>query len=234
MPLRTRRYANEREVVLAALGVASLFCLALEGLREVYFDARGYRFMLWNLVLAWVPLVLGLGLYDRYRRGASLVRLAPWALLWVLFLPNAPYMVTDFVHLSPNARPPLWFDGILFSGFAWTGLLLGFVSIYLVHAVARHRYGPRLAWYGVISLFALVSVGVGLGRFLRWNSWGVILRPGRHAEQFLKHLSDPGTVARGLILTVVLTFLLTAAYFSFYQLVGIRLSADEPQRLPGR
>lgn len=233
MPIRTRRYANEREVVLAALGVASLFCLGLEGFRELYFDARGYRFLLWNLVLAWVPLALALGIYDRYRRGTSLARLSPWLVLWLLFLPNAPYIVTDFIHLSPNARPPLWFDGLLFSGFAWTGLLLGFASIYLLHAVARHRYGAQAAWYGVIGLFALVSVGVGLGRFLRWNSWGVIVRPGRHAEQLLKHLTDPGAVARGLALTLLLTFLLSAAYFTFYTLVGIRLS-PEPIRSRGR
>src|SRR5437773_2170630 len=130
MRLRTRRYANERLVVLVGLGLASALCLALEGVREVRFGAPGYRFLLWNLGLAWVPLLLALPIYDRYRRGAPVRRLVPAAALWLLFLPNAPYIVTDFLHLVPGPRTPLWFDGLVMSAFSWTGLLLGFVSLY--------------------------------------------------------------------------------------------------------
>lgn len=226
MALRKRRYSNEREVVLAALGIATLFCVGLELLREVYFRDPDQRLLLWNLFLAWIPLVLSLVIYDRYQGGTTIVRLAPWAALWLLFLPNAPYLVTDFVHLSAHARPPLWFDGMLFSAFAWTGLLLGFISVYLVHAVARDRHGARAAWHGVVAIFALVSVGVGLGRFLRWNSWDVLVRPGRQLAELTAHLTDPGAVARALVVTVVLTCLLSAGYVSFYVLVGIRLSSD--------
>ena len=100
-----------------------------------------FRFLLWNLFLAWVPFVLALVVYDRYRRGTPLARLLPALVLWLLFLPNAPYIVTDFVHLSAARTPPLWFDGVELSAFAWTGMLLGFVSLYLVHAVVRHRFG---------------------------------------------------------------------------------------------
>jgi len=221
--LRTRRFANERVAVLVGLGVASALCVALELLREVHYGGVELRFMLWNLFLAWIPLLLGLLIYDRYKLGTPLLRLAPWALFWLLFLPNAPYTVTDFIHLAPGRVAPLWFDGATLSAFAWTGLLLGFVSIYLVHAVARHRFGPRVAWCGVFAVFALVSAGVYLGRFLRWNSWDLVLQPGRRLAQLSGHLTDPVSVARAGALTLLLTCLLTAAYFSFYVLVGVRL-----------
>jgi uncharacterized membrane protein len=229
VPLRTRRYANERVAVLAALGIASVFCVLLEGFRELHYQGAGLRFMLWNLILAWVPLVLALLVYDRYRTGTPVVRLVPWAVLWLLFLPNAPYTTTDFVHLAPGRLAPLWYDGLLLSAFAWTGLLLGFISIYLVHAVARHRFGPRAAWYGVVGSFALASVGVYLGRFKRWNSWDLLVQPGKRFGQLAAHLTDPVSLARATALTVALTCLLTAAYFSFYVLVGVRLN-PEPRR----
>ena len=99
--------------MLAGLGVASAVALGLELVREHRYEAFDFRFLIWNLILAWIPLLLALLVYDRYRRGSSLVALTPALALWLLFLPNAPYIVTDFVHLSatspaprPGSRPP--------------------------------------------------------------------------------------------------------------------------------
>ncbi len=231
MPIRTRRYANERVGVLAGLGIASAFCVLLEVFRELHYHGAGQRFMLWNLLLAWVPLVLALVIYDRYRIGVRFFRLAPWAVLWLLFLPNAPYMMTDFVHLTPGRVAPLWFDGVLLSAFGWTGLLLGFVSIYLMHAVVRDRFSGREAWFSVVGVFALASVGVYLGRVKRWNSWDLLVKPGKRFGQLAAHLADPGGLARAALITLALTCLLTAAYFSFYVLVGVRLNAYRRQKL---
>src|SRR5581483_5121717 len=138
MSIRTRRHPNERLLVLAGLGLASLLCVGLAAAREVRFGDGSLRFLAWNLFLAWIPLLLALVVYDGYRRGSSLPVLGPALALWLLFLPNAPYLVTDFIHLAPQPPVPLWLDGVVLSAFAWTGLLLGFVSLYLVHAVVRH------------------------------------------------------------------------------------------------
>jgi uncharacterized membrane protein len=224
--LRTRRYENERLVVLLGLGVASAICLGLELVRERHYGALDFRFLVWNLVLAWIPLVLALVGYDCYRRGTSLVRLLPALALWLLFLPNAPYIVTDFVHLSGNQVPPLWFDGVEISAFAWTGMLLGFVSLYLVHAVVRHRFGGAVGWAGVAGVLALVSIGVYLGRFKRWNSWDVLVSPGRRLAQLSAHLGDPASVGRAVAATILLTCAFGAAYLVFYALVGARLEPD--------
>src|SRR3954469_12916001 len=109
--------SQRRHAVLVGLALASAGCIALELVRERHFGATDFRFLLWNLFLAWIPFALALVVYDRYRRGASFMRLLPALTLWLLFLPNAPYIVTDFVHLSAGRTPPLWFDGLELSVF---------------------------------------------------------------------------------------------------------------------
>jgi uncharacterized membrane protein len=223
--LRARRHPNERLVVLAGLGVASALCVGLELYREEHYGALGFRFLIWNLILAWIPLLLALLVYDRYRRGTPLLVLAPALALWLLFLPNAPYIVTDFVHLSALSPAPLWLDGVELSAFAWTGMLLGFVSLYLVHAVARHRFGPAPSWVGVLGVLGLVGVGVYLGRVKRWNSWDLLTQPGARLTQLHAHLDDPASLSRAAAISLAVTCLLAAAYLVFYVLMAVRFDA---------
>ena len=212
------------------LGLATVLCVGLELLRELHFGDQGFHFLLWNLFLAWIPLLLALAIYDGYRRRGAAVRQLALAVLWLLFLPNAPYIFTDFIHLSPASSTPLWLDGAILSAFAWTGVLLGFVSLYLVHAVARHRYGHRIGWAGALGVLALTSAGVCLGRFLRWNSWDLIVRPGQRLAQVAARLGDPSAVVRASALTLLLTGLLMASYCAFYALVGLRLEPERRRR----
>ena len=89
--LRARRGANERLVVLAGLGVASAVALGLELVREHRYAAFDFRFLIWNLILAWIPLLLALLVYDRYRRGSPFIELEPATASWRLLLPTAPH-----------------------------------------------------------------------------------------------------------------------------------------------
>jgi uncharacterized membrane protein len=223
--LRTRRFPNERLVVLVGLGGASALCLGLELVREHRYSID-FRFLVWNLVLAWIPLLLSLGVYDAYRRGRSLLWVAPMIVLWLLFLPNAPYIVTDFVHLSASSRAPLWFDGVELSAFAWTGMLLGFVSLYLVHAVLRDRYGARFGWSAVLFVLALSGVGVYLGRVKRWNSWDLLTQPGQRLAELHAHVGDPAGLAKAIAVSAGVTSLLAASYLVFYLLMGARIRPD--------
>ena len=221
--MRKQRHPNERLLVLAGFVLASALCVALEAFRERHYGALDFRFLLWNLMLAWIPFLLALGAYDGYRRGARLSVLAPAIALWLLFLPNAPYIATDFIHLSAASRVPLWFDGVLVSAFAWTGVLLGFVSLYLMHAVARHRFGVRAGWAAAILTLALTGVGVYLGRFLQWNSWDVIRRPGQRLAEIAPGLDQVPVLAHAAGVTLLLTGLLVSTYLAFYTLVGLKV-----------
>jgi uncharacterized membrane protein len=225
--MRTRRHPNERLLVLAGLGLASALAVLLELYRQHHYGDASFRFLLWNLMLAWIPLVIALAVYDSYRRGVRLALLAPAIAVWLLFLPNAPYIVTDFVHLSATSPAPLWLDGVELSAFAWTGMLLGFVSLYLVHVVARHRFGLAPSWIGVFGVLALVSVGVYLGRVKRWNSWDLLTQPGARLAQLHAHLGDPASLTRAAGISLAVTCLLAAAYLVFYVLMAVRI---EPLR----
>jgi uncharacterized membrane protein len=222
MPLRTRRHPNERLLVLAGLGVASALCLALELFRERHYGELSFQFLRWNLLLAWIPLLVALVVYDWYRRGARLVVLSPAIALWLVFLPNAPYIATDFVHLTAATRAPLWFDGVVVSAFAWTGGVLGFVSLYLMHSVARDRLGIVGGWAAALATLALTGVGVYIGRFLQWNSWDVAVRPGQRLAQIAPHLDQTPSLAHAAAMMLLLTGLLAATYLPFYALVRWR------------
>ena len=109
----------------------------------------------------------------------------------------------------------MWFDGATLAACAWTGLLIGFASLNLLHLVARHRLGSLAAWSCSAIALGLVSAGVCLGRFLRWNSWDVFVSPDRLAAQ-LSQAANASALMRGVAIVVVLTVLLSAAYIAFF------------------
>jgi uncharacterized membrane protein len=108
--------------------------------------------------------------------------------------------------------------------------LLGFVSLYLAHAVARHRFGALAGWCGAFTVLALVSAGVYLGRVKRWNSWDLLTQPGGKLAQLYAHLGDPAALGRAFGVTLAMTALLTLAYLVFYVLMGARLEPNTVRR----
>jgi uncharacterized membrane protein len=98
---------DRRALTIPALLAASALCVATVVLREHHTGNDFYRFLVWNLVLAWVPLVLALAAYASASRGASAASVA-FGLLWLLFFPNPPYLLTDFIHLRETPTTPLW------------------------------------------------------------------------------------------------------------------------------
>src|SRR5712691_3005759 len=144
--MRLSGASRRRAVAIGSLALASAFGVAMVVVRTVQTGNPDYRNLLWNLFLAWVPFVLALAVYDRPRRGGSRPLQLALARRWLLFLPNAPYLLTDFMLLRRIGGVPLWYDVTMLTTFAWTGLLLGFISLYLVQIVVRRAYGATLGW----------------------------------------------------------------------------------------
>jgi uncharacterized membrane protein len=207
---------DRRMLALLSLVLASALCLGALVARWIYSDAGAYRFLGWNLFLAWIPLLAALAVYDGRRRGASLIQLLPLAAVWLLFLPNAPYLLTDLGHLGSRADAPLWFDIALFGSFAWTGMLLGFLSIFLLQGMVRQAAGPAWSWMLVAASLAASSFGIYLGRSLGWNSWDFFVRPGALLEDIWARLVDPLSYPQGLGMTLALTAVLTMGYLTMY------------------
>ena len=174
--LRTRS-ASWLAWVFIVLAVLSLAAVGLLAIRLDRVGRPAFTFLVWNLFLAWVPFVLSLGVaaLHRYRGPRPLL----WGLGagWLLFLPNAPYILTDFMHLGRVGGAPLWFDAALIGTFAVTGLILGLVSLLVVNHVAEARAGRVVGWAVAVSSLLLSAVGIYLGRFVRFNSWDIVTDP---------------------------------------------------------
>ncbi|MGD9932126.1 MAG: DUF1361 domain-containing protein [Dehalococcoidia bacterium] len=219
---------------LLALAAASSFCVGLVALRIVLSGHAGYAFLVWNLTLAWVPLVLAVSIWVGYRRDWPRPLLGLAAVLWLLFLPNAPYILTDYVHLARgHSGAALAFDALSISAYAVTGVLLGFASLYLVQAVSRCLFGERVTWWLVHATLALSAVGIYLGRYQRLNSWDAIRDPGLIAGMIRVRLADPFGNDVLLGMTFSFTVVLVALYLLVYSVVLPRFQAEVATRFPG-
>lgn len=215
--LRTS-FSDRRLVVFGALVGLSGLVAGLVAFRLAYSHSFEDVPYLWNLFLAWIPFALALLIYDGHRRGARLVQLLALGLLWLLFFPNAPYIVTDFKYLADMTGKTFLFEGLLIGTAASTGLLLGFMSLYLIQAIVRRAAGARYAWLFVFVALGLSSAGVYLGRVLRWNSWDVFVRPGSLLGELAGALVDPLAHPRPIAITILFTSFLLASYAIFYSL----------------
>src|SRR5256885_7205198 len=129
MNMKTSISIRSGAQVFLSLALASGIGVGLFVIRFVASHQLAYLNLVWNLFLAWLP--LGFAFFaDRFR--ASRLCLLSFGFLWLLFLPNSPYLVTDLVHLKPRLHVPFWFDILLVQSFVLTGLLLGFLSLYLM------------------------------------------------------------------------------------------------------
>jgi uncharacterized membrane protein len=210
-------FSDRRLAVVAALALLTLFTLAMLAARMTYTGTNGHGWLVWNLFLAWIPFTLALVLYERARAGAAPRILVPLGLLWLIFFPNAPYLVTDLKYAGgAGGRIPVLYDVLLFSAGAWTGLLLGLTSLFLVHMAARRFVGTLNAWALVVAVLTLSSFGIYLGRVQRWNSWDVVANPVPLGAQLLQGLAHPLDYPRPLALTVLLTSFLLTSYLVLY------------------
>ena len=211
-------------MTVLGLVAASLFCVALVLVRES--GSAKFGGLIWNLFLAWIPFLLAVAVYDGWRRRRSGGSLVAVGALWLLFFPNAPYIVTDFVHLEHNADAPYWYDAVTVSAFAWTGLLLGFASLFLMQTVVRQWRGVVSGWIFAGVALALGSLGIYLGRFLRLNSWDALEHPSVLPRIAHAVARDPFAYQEAIGVTVLFTLALGFAYLLLYNFAVVGRELD--------
>ena len=221
---RLFRLLCQREFIapMLALTFASGVCVALVLARIVLVGNAGCAFLVWNLFLAWLPLVFALVIRERYKQGERRMRkLAGLGAAWLLLFPNAPYIFTDLIHLTSKFRGHFWVDLVLILLCALTGLMLGFVSLYLMQSVVADRFGPVAGWLFIGGVAGLSGIGVFIGRFLRLNSWDVFLRP----EKFYQHadnwMAAPFADATPYVFPALFGVFLFIVYLMFYALTRL-------------
>jgi uncharacterized membrane protein len=193
-------------LIFLTLLFASIVAVTMIALRAWYSGRFLYGFLLWNLILAWLPFMFA---WVSYRKPFAAIIYGP---LWLLFLPNAPYLITDLIHLRQFEAVPIWYDAIMLFAFALTGLMLGFMSLYMMQALVVRRFGHVWGWLFVVVTVGLSGYGVYVGRFLRWNSWDIFTRPNVLLSDLANSLFNPAYFLKTYTVSLSMSALMLFAY----------------------
>lgn len=201
-------------LVLAAL----TWCGALLALRVLYTRTLDYGFLFWNLGLAFAPLFFSTILLTQTSRLAKLFLGA----LWLLFFPNAPYILTDLMHLRTVTTGPIWLDILLLISSAATGLGMGFLSLHQIQNQFEKSNRPLLGWTVVLTTLLLSGFGIYIGRYLRWHSVDLFLNPLPLLTAITDRLLNPLAHPRTWAVTLGFATFLTLAYVTTRKTISPR------------
>lgn len=170
---------SPRRQLILALAISTIVSEAIFAFGIILNHSLEFDYLSWNLVLAWLPLLFAIRLsYVLRRKLWSSWEALSWSVLWLLFVPNSFYMISDFIHLQDIGPANAVFNALLLCSFVYTGVALGFCSLYLVHAQLLKRMSRlEAASWATLVLF-ICSVAIYFGRDLRWSSWAVFTNPG--------------------------------------------------------
>jgi uncharacterized membrane protein len=223
---RLLHHRRRQAAVVGSLAFSTLLCLALLAARAVYTRSTDHFSMIWNLFLAWLPMLGALAAYNLAKRPgrSTWLLVLPFLVFWLLFFPNAPYILTDMLHLQyPQYRVPVWYDLILLVAFAWTGAFLGLVSLYLMQGIVRRSAGRVTGWLFTLVVLALAGFGVYLGRFPRWNSWDMLTNPTLLLLDIWGRISNPLANSRAWVFSALFSLCLVAMYLMLVAVMDFHL-----------
>jgi len=194
------------------------FTLVLVSVRFLYTNDPQYLFYPWNLFLAIIPYLFSSRLRKYKKINTKAILLLSG---WLLFLPNAPYIITDLFHFQQRPPVPYWFDLLLVVSAAWNGVVLGFSSMMQVEKfLGKHI---KLKWIkpATIILITLCSYGIYLGRYKRYNSWSIVTRPDDIFHTIISNIAEPWEHMQVWAFTILFTILLCIIYFTVKRIPGM-------------
>lgn len=155
--------------------------------RIILFNTSSLDYLFWNLFLACLPFVVSsILLFYTRRKHLSTFVFGIGMIIWLLLLPNAPYIVTDLIHIGYGHESIVLYTAVLIFTCALSGLALCMYSLHHMHDVFKTRYNERTASVVLIASMFLTSFGICFGRFMRFNSWDIFV----NADIFLQQIGD--------------------------------------------
>lgn len=208
--------------LIVALFVSNAVSVVLFMARTVRAENERYGFMLWNLFLAWLPLLFSWLVVERLRSSSWITPVnLILTLLWLGFLPNSFYMVSDLIHLHDTGEVGLLYDSAMFFSFIFNGFVVGIMSLILIHRALLKRVRRRDAH----SVVGIILMGCGfaiyLGRYLRWNTWDILVHPAGLLFDVTDRIADPLADTQALATTTVFSLLLGSIYLVAWQVVNV-------------
>ncbi|MGC1176877.1 MAG: DUF1361 domain-containing protein [Candidatus Saccharimonadales bacterium] len=211
-----------RTQFMVALGISTLTSIGLFAYGAWRNSSLDYNYLLWNLFLAWLPLLFVIRLVSmlRYKLWSSWEGLS-LSVLWLVFLPNSFYMISDFIHLQDVQRVDILYDTLMFTSFIYIGVVLGFSSLYLIHVQLKRRLSGTAAAFWIAITLAVCSIAVYIGRDLRWNSWDILTNPGGLLFDVSDRLQHASAYPQMLVTIIAFFVLLASMYGLVWRSIGL-------------
>lgn len=219
--------------------ILNLFAFLTIKLRPKLFNVKLFKPMIWNFKLSILPaiiLLVDLAIFLAFRaifgmRGnifldiISVIVLIIGFMLWLLVLPNSSYLITELnlTHRSQDeVEVPLWYDIVSVMAFALSGILNTVININIIQYTYIIALDPdviraqdKLFFYvSAIIINILISVGVYLGRYIRFNSWDV-LKPISFIKMILSHFKEKGMIKNFILFVLFHSLFFIIIYFLF-------------------
>jgi uncharacterized membrane protein len=198
------------------LALLSFFCIVLQIARMYWSDTLGYIFLPANLILAWIPLLIARSAYKEKSNWKFLLMLG----VWMIFFPNSAYIITDLIHLKPRHNIPFLFDTTMVFTFAFTGFLTGLFSALLIYRRVKENLSTVKSKLLIIFIMFLSGYGVYIGRFLRWNSWDILLHPFAILTDTFVRIANPTQHPQTYAFSIYIGILLTLTFFAIESLLS--------------
>lgn len=217
--IRTRIFSSSAAFTAHEWVLASCFFSGvLLAVRIIVTQKPEYIFLPWNLFLAFIPYQLARWVMNNVRVMENKFKLIGLLFVWLLFIPNSFYIITDLFHLAKARSAPQWFDLLLIFSFAWNGILFGILSLRKVEMIIRHTMGRSVSFFIVLLVMWLIAFGIYIGRFLRFNSWDVLTDPFSLAAEMTDMVFHPFAHGYAWGMTVCYAVFMTLLYFTIKKL----------------
>ncbi|MDR1839515.1 MAG: DUF1361 domain-containing protein [Treponema sp.] len=197
------------------MAVLSLFCFATSLFRHFYSGTWSFFFLNWNLFLAFVPWALTSISFIKPKIQSSVISIALLLVFWLLFFPNAPYIITDLFHLRVIRNMPIWYDTLMILSYAWTGMLFGFLSLLDIEEILKRKLHRILVTCLSVFLLFVGSFGIYIGRYLRWNTWDLFTRTSEVLTDINDRFVNPFEHLTTWGVTIFMGIFLNIVYWSF-------------------
>ena len=168
-------------ILLIGSSVAVSSALLYRSLRGFWSSGNS---LMWDLFLAWIPLTIAYLLRSRqWTRQWAYYSLL---FLWLIFFPNSGYLLTQLTR-----HDSAWMFIGFFITFSIVGIFVGTISLLWIHIEVRHRFGPRLGDLFIACALILSGIGVYAGRYIRLNSWDILVTPLETTRMLVSSLVTP-------------------------------------------
>lgn len=194
--------------------LSSVFSCCLLLARIIVTGRLNYVFLPWNLFLAFIPYWIAMWMTSSAVVAQNRVKLVIALLIWLLFIPNSFYIITDLFHLDRFRTAPKWFDLLLLFSFAWNGIICGIISLRKVELIIRRQRGKSFSILIVFAVMFLSAFGIYIGRYLRFNSWDIITDPFSLLGEIADMLLHPFINSYAWGMTVCYASFMTFVYFT--------------------